>query len=103
VILLKTHAEGQVVQYGIVRLNFNVLAEGPRREIMEEQKPLGRVLIERQVLREIELFDLWEVHCGEILAQLFNVVSGTLTYGRTALIHCDGEPAIELLEIVTPV
>jgi hypothetical protein len=26
-----------------------------------------------------------------------------ITYGRTAIIHCDGEPAVELLEIVTPV
>ena len=25
-----------------------------------------------------------------------------LTYGRLAYIHCDGQPAIELLEIVAP-
>ena len=28
---------------------------------------------------------------------------GQITYGRTAIIHFDGEPAVELLEIVTPV
>jgi len=27
---------------------------------------------------------------------------GQTTYGRTALIYCNGEPAVELLEIVTP-
>jgi hypothetical protein len=34
---------------------------------------------------------------------LLEVPKGTLTYGRTALIHCNQEPAIELLEIVAPV
>jgi hypothetical protein len=29
--------------------------------------------------------------------------SGQVTYGRTAVIHLNGEPAIELLEIVAPV
>jgi hypothetical protein len=28
---------------------------------------------------------------------------GDVMYGRTALIYCDGAPAIELLEIVAPV
>lgn len=101
-ILLKTHQSGIVVQYGIVRLNLDLVADQPRNEILEEQKPLGRVLIEHQVLREIELFDLLLVRCGPVLAELFGVPAGTITYGRTALIYCDSEPAIELLEIVAP-
>jgi hypothetical protein len=28
--------------------------------------------------------------------------SSAPTYGRLALIHCDGQPAVELLEIVAP-
>ena len=72
-------------------------------EILEEKKPLGRVLIEHQVLREIELFDLVRVTCGSALARLFSVAEGTTTFGRTAMIYCDREPAIELLEIVAPI
>jgi chorismate-pyruvate lyase len=102
-ILLKTHCTGDVVQYGIVRLNMDLVAERPRDEILEERKPLGRVLIEHEVLREVELFDLFLVRCGPALAEFFGVEIGTLTYGRTALIYCDSEPAIELLEIVAPV
>ncbi len=101
-ILLRTHANQRVVQYGIVRLNTRFLSDKPRNEILAQQKPLGRVLIEHNVLREIELFDLVRVQCGPILAKFFDVEVGTTTYGRTALIHCDKEPAIELLEVVSP-
>jgi chorismate-pyruvate lyase len=102
-ILLQAQQSGQVVQYGIVRIHLHRIAEEPKREILEEKKPLGRVLIEHQVLREVELFKLWQIHCGPVLARLFSVASDTVTFGRTAIIHCDGEPAIELLEIVRPV
>jgi hypothetical protein len=34
---------------------------------------------------------------------LLGVPEGTTTFGRTAMIHCNGEPAVELLEIVAPV
>jgi chorismate-pyruvate lyase len=101
-ILLKTHRSGCVVQYGIVRLNTKYLADSPRNEILAQEKPLGRVLIEHNVLREIELFDLLRVECGPVLADFFDVEPGTVTYGRTAIIHCDHEPAIELLEVVRP-
>jgi chorismate-pyruvate lyase len=101
-ILLRTRKTNVVVQYGIVRLNTRFLADKPRNEILEQRIPLGRVLIENNVLRKIELFDLLRVECGPILAEFFGVPVGTVTYGRTALIHCDDEPAIELLEVVRP-
>ncbi len=101
-ILLRTHRDRKVVQYGIVRLNTKYLANEPRKEILAQRKPLGRVLIEHNVLREIELFGLLKVACGPLLAKFFDVQPGTITYGRTALIHCNHEPAIELLEVVRP-
>jgi chorismate-pyruvate lyase len=101
-ILLRTHLGQRVVQYGIVRLDLRFLSPKPRDEILAQQKPLGRVLIENKVLREIELFDLFRIECGPILAKFLGVPSGTITYGRTALLYCDEEPAIELLEIVAP-
>jgi chorismate-pyruvate lyase len=101
-ILLRTHSAGLVVQYGIVRLSLKFLPEAPRAEILEQKKPLGRVLIEHDVLRKIELFELLKIECGAALAKFFSVPQGTITYGRTAILHCNNEPAIELLEIVRP-
>lgn len=101
-ILLKTHVSQRIVQYGIVRIFTKYLSDKPRDEILRQRKPLGRVLIEHNVLREIELFDLLRVECGPVLSKFFGVEPGAITYGRTALIHCDHEPAIELLEVVRP-
>jgi chorismate-pyruvate lyase len=101
-ILLKTQQQKTIVQHGIVRLHLHLIAESPRQEILAEQKPLGRVLIEHDVLREVELLELWRVGCGPVLSKAFGVPESSVTFGRTAIIHCDGEPAIELLEIVAP-
>lgn len=101
-ILLRRQSDGRVVQYGIVRLALSVLRPDVRDEILAQQTPLGRVLIERNVMRQVQLNALWRVACGEELARHFDVAAGHLTYGRTALIYCDGEPAVELLEIIAP-
>jgi hypothetical protein len=101
-ILLLAKKSRLVVQYGIVRLDTRFLPDAPRNEILAQAKPLGRVLIEHDVLRKIELFDLLKVVCGPRLAKLFGVPVGTITYGRTAMLHCYNDPAIELLEIVRP-
>jgi chorismate-pyruvate lyase len=102
-ILLRRHADGQVVQFGIVRLSFEYLGAEVQRDIESEQIPLGRTLIEHNVLRKVQLASVWRVRAGDDLARLFQIPAGTTTYGRTALIYCNGKPAVELLEIVTPV
>lgn len=101
-ILLTRDSDGRVVQFGIVRLDFGYLEPAVQREIESEQTPLGRILIEHNVLRQVELVALWKVTPGEDLRKLCGLAPGQVIYGRTALIHCNGEPAVELLEIVTP-
>jgi hypothetical protein len=85
-----------------VRLNFEYLSPEVQRRIEIQSTPLGRILIEHNVLREIELVSLWRVSPGPDLCQLFGLEGPEITYGRTAIIHCNGSPAVELLEIVTP-
>jgi hypothetical protein len=60
------------------------------------------VLIEHNVLRNVRLLSLWEIQPGPELRNLFGLTGSETCYGRTALIYCDGVPAVELLEIVTP-
>ncbi len=101
-ILLARQSDGRVVQFGIVRLNFDYLSPAVRREIERQRTPLGRVLINHNVLREIELVSLWRIVPGHDLCDLFGTPPEQTAYGRTAIIHCNGEPAVELLEIVAP-
>jgi chorismate-pyruvate lyase len=101
-ILLRRKSDRRVVQFGIVRLSLAALQPQVRDEIMAQQIPLGRVLINHNVMRHVQLNALWEISCGTELSQLFGVEDGHITYGRTALIYCDGEPAVALLEVVAP-
>lgn len=101
-ILLKRQSDSEVVQFGIVRLDFRYLEPEVQEEILAQQTPLGRVLIEHDVLRKVELVKLWRVRAGRDLAACLEIKEGDTVYGRTALIHCNGLPAVELLEIVTP-
>jgi chorismate-pyruvate lyase len=101
-IVLHRQSDGRPVLFGIPRLNLRLVDESVRQEILSENKPLGRVLIDHNVLREVQLASLYRVVPGPDLCQLFRLQSPLATYGRTAFIYCDGFPAVELLEIVPP-
>ena len=101
-ILLRRGSDNRVVQYGIVRLKLEAIEPEPRDEILSKRTPLGRVLIQHNVMRHVQLLAVWKLQCGPRLAQFFGVAEGHETFGRTALIFCNDEPAIELLEIVAP-
>lgn len=99
-ITLQTRQTKNTVQYGIVRLNPAMLQRQVWMEIAGGETPLGRVLIQHNVLRSVELCRLWKVTAGVALARWLGLEIGEVVYGRTALIRCDNQPAIELLEIV---
>ena len=101
-IVLRRPGDRRVVLFGIPRLNLQLLDESVRQELLAEQKPLGRLLIEHNVMREVQLASLYRVELGPDLATWFQQPPGEITYGRTAFLYCDGYPAVELLEIVAP-
>ncbi len=100
-ILLRRRSDGQVVQFGIVRLALGLLADDVRTDIISKQTPLGRILIKHHVMRRVAFDSLWTVTPGADLSKHFR--SDEPTYGRTAWIHVNGNPAVELLEVVTPI
>jgi len=92
----------QVVMYGIVRIDTSTLHREVWQQVESQKIPLGRVLIEHNVLREVQMCDLVRVTAGVSLAERMGRKIGDVLYGRTALIYCHGHAAIELLEIVAP-
>lgn len=99
-IVLTSQSDNQAVMFGIVRLDLSVLSPNVRLEIEKQQSPLGRILINHNVLRVVKLLNLFHVDPGEDLTKSLKLELGQTCHGRTALIFCDGAPAIELLEIV---
>ncbi len=101
-ILLTAHDSEQVVETGIVRINLGLLSAPVRQEILGANKPLGSILIDHDVLRRIE--PKWYFRLESSCPMLDPFGSGVQeAYGRVGLIHCDHQPAIELLEVVADV
>jgi chorismate-pyruvate lyase len=101
-ILLVTQQTRRVVQFGIVRINFDYTSAAVRAAIEAEDTPLGRILIEHNVLRRIEPTGFVRVIPGKAMMEWFGLGRPQPTYGRLAYIHCDNQPAVELLEVVAP-
>lgn len=99
-ILLTRRADGKAVQFGIMRINYDYLTPSVRHDVESEAAPLGRILISHDVMRKVELVSLLQFIPGSDLQSLLSLSPKQPAYGRTALIHVDGEPAVELLEIV---
>ncbi|VAX39316.1 hypothetical protein MNBD_PLANCTO02-444 [hydrothermal vent metagenome] len=101
-ILLLNKNNNKAVQFGIVRFNFDYVTSAVREEILSGTIPLGRVLINHNVLRNVDLGAMLAITAGAELAGYFDQPSGVITYGRLATIFCNQQPAVDLLEVSAP-
>jgi hypothetical protein len=100
--LLRKSGTDKFVQLGYVRFNFEYVTACVRKEILDGITPLGRVLIQHNVLRHVDLGAIIRFTAGPGLAKTLHMTEGQITYGRMATIFCNGSPAIDLLEISSP-
>lgn len=100
-ILLALQSTGQVVQFGIVHIDLGVLPDAVREEIIAEKTPLGRVLIEHDVLRTVEPFGFFRVAADTLLQDWFGTAQEC--YGRLGVITANGRPAVRVIEILAPI
>ncbi len=98
--LLRRQTDGAVVQFGMMRIWLADLPAAAQEEIANKRVPLGRVLIEHNLLREVELITLWRITPGPVLEQYLGASRKAPIYGRTAQILVDERPTVQLLEIV---
>ena len=102
-IVLATEETQRVVEFGVVRIDFGFLPADAREAILERRRPLGDVLTRCSALRQIE--PRWYVELSTrcpIVAEFCDPGLDRV-YGRIGTIYCDGEPAVEVLEVVTTV
>jgi chorismate-pyruvate lyase len=98
--LLHRQTDGEVVQFGIMRIWLADLPQPAQDEITSKQAPLGRVLIRHNVLREVELITLWKIEPGPVLRRYLQLTGNAPIFGRSAQILVDERPTVQLLEIV---
>jgi hypothetical protein len=102
-ILLTLHEGGRVVQFGLARIDLRVCSRPVRDAIVEGKTPLGRVLIQHNMLRRIDPVAFLRVTLGPRMAGWFRADAGAETYGRVGVIYTGDRPAVEVLEILAPI
>lgn len=103
--LLARQQDESVLQFGIMRIWLRDLPANVQDEITVKRRPLGRVLVDHNLLREVELITLWRITPGPALERHLPGASGgngTIVYGRSAQILVDERPTVQMLEIVAP-
>lgn len=102
-ILLFPRRSNRIVEFGIVRLYLQYIPKVACDEILSRRTPLGAVLIKHNVHRRVE--PRWYIKAPRReVVDCFGTPAEGLPeeiYGRIGTIFCNGEPAIELLEMVT--
>jgi hypothetical protein len=101
-ILLALRSTGEVVQFGIVRIDLDRTTPEVRAALLARQTPVGRILIEHDVMRSIEPTAFVRIDAGPAQMAWFGETGEGVLYGRLARIHFDGVPAVEVLEVVRP-
>jgi hypothetical protein len=92
---------GQVVEWGIVRLDLRFMPDAVRDEILAKREPLGAILIKHDVHRRIKPRWFMRFPARGPMLTFFGDTGSSPLYGRIGTIYCDEKPAIDLLEIVT--
>lgn len=90
----------KVVEWGVVRLDFQYMPEAVKHEILARQTPLGAILIKHKVHRRIKPRYFLRFPEGSAVLKIFGAEYAESVYGRLGSIYCDDAPCVELLEIV---
>ncbi|MCG3127705.1 MAG: hypothetical protein CHACPFDD_02573 [Phycisphaerae bacterium] len=101
---ISLHADpaGRPVLAGLMRIHLSACPPAVRAEVAAGTAPLGRVLIAHDVLRRLESGPYFRWN-GPGLPLRLPFRRDILPFARLATIHCDDEPTVELLELVTAV
>ena len=99
-LVLTVPGKASPVLFGMMKIDLTATPAGAREEILSEKTPLGAILINYGVLRRIEPTLFLEIRPGPLLAEALKVTAADPLYGRLAIIHCGGVPAVQLLEVV---
>lgn len=99
---LITEQSNKIVMTGLMLFNFSFCDDHVRDLIIEQKTPLGRILIENNILRRVSTGSYLRFAPEDAFVARFNLSTPQPAYGRLATIFCDEQPAVDLLEIVTP-
>jgi chorismate-pyruvate lyase len=101
-IVLVPQGTDKVVQYGLMRINLGCCSRPVRDAILAQKTPLGRILIEHNVLRRVEPTSFLRIEPGPSLTAALQLAKPVPLFGRTGVIFFNDRPAVAVLEVLAP-
>ena len=101
-IVLVPQGTSRVVQYGLMRIDLACCSQPVRDAILAQKTPLGRILIEHNVLRRVEPTAFLRIDPGPTLVAALELPEPMPLYGRTGVIFFNDRPAVAVLEVLAP-
>lgn len=98
-ILLTVDEGKRVVEFGIVCMNLATIDDTAREVVLSREAPLGEIFERFEVLTKVEPRWFLRFPSRSPVVEYFGPGAAE-AYGRIGLIHCNGDPAVELLEVV---
>jgi chorismate-pyruvate lyase len=103
-VLLTIGAEAQPVVYGAIRIWLHELPAEAQRQVLEEQRPLGKVLETEAIAHLSWPQAFFRVESDAHLAAVLRLASPSPLYGRrNVLLGGDRRLIAEVIEVLAPV
>lgn len=97
---LQNGNDERVVEFGIVHIDLSRVGARVREQIVSQKTPLGDILRQAGVMTRVDPKWFVRFPSSTPIAKFFTTDTAAV-YGRLAMIYVNGEPAIELLEVIS--
>lgn len=91
----------EVLEYGLIRLDLRYVPDAVKQEIFQQRTPMGELLLRHNILQRVQPRWYLKMQPQSSILSWMNAKYEHSLYGRLGTIYCNGEPAVEVLEIVT--
>jgi len=96
-------AEAPVVEFGLIRLDLQFVPQPVWQEIFQQRTPMGELLLRHNILQRVQPKWFLKFEPESSVLNWMGAKYDKTLYGRLGTIYCNGEPAVEVLEVVTGV
>jgi chorismate-pyruvate lyase len=103
-VVLRLEQGGKRTEFGAIKIMLDLFPGEVRHQILREQKPLGRILIDAAVEFSSQPRGYFKLASNEFISQALGLAGPHLLYGRrNTLIDPWERPLAEIVEILPPV
>ncbi|HSI37109.1 MAG: hypothetical protein ACAI43_00595 [Phycisphaerae bacterium] len=95
--------ESPVVEFGLIRLDLKYVPQPVWQEIFQQRTPMGELLLRHNILQRIQPKWFLKFEPDSAVLKWMGCKTDKPLYGRLGTIYCNGDPAVEVLEVVTGV